>query len=103
MYLRETKRRNADGSEVGYLALAHHVRDPVTGVPRAEIVHRFGRTDQADRDALRRLVKWISRFLDPADAVAATASGQASVVESRALGGCWVDSSFHGFPDAKEW
>jgi hypothetical protein len=90
MYLRETRRRNADGSEVGYLALAHNVRDPQTGVPRAEIVHRFGRTDQVDRDALRRLIRSISRFLDPADQVAATVSGEVGVLESRAMGGCWV-------------
>jgi hypothetical protein len=90
MYLRETKRRNADGSEVSYLALAHNERDPESGVPRAQIVHRFGRADEVDREALRRLVKSISRFLDPADAVAATVSGEVSVVESRALGACWV-------------
>ncbi|MGH3587340.1 MAG: IS1634 family transposase, partial [Pseudonocardia sp.] len=40
--------------------------------------------------ALRRLVTSIGRFLDPADAVAATVSGEVSVVESRAMGGCWV-------------
>jgi hypothetical protein len=90
MYLRETRRRNADGSEVSYLALAHNERDPTTGVPRAQIVHRFGRADQVDREALRRLVKSIGRFLDPADAVAATVSGEVSVVESRAMGACWV-------------
>ena len=90
MYVRETRRRNADGSEVGYLALAHNVRDPKTGVPRAEIVHRFGRSDQVDRAALRRLIKSIGRFLDPADQVAATVSGEVSVIESRAMGGCWV-------------
>src|SRR5436305_62210 len=48
MYLRETKRRNADGSTVSYLALAQNERDPVTGVPRARIIHRFGRADQVD-------------------------------------------------------
>src|SRR5437667_113733 len=90
MYLRETKRRNADGSELSYLALAHNERDPKTGVPRAQIVHRFGRADRVDREALRRLVKSIGRFLDPADAVAATVSGEVSVVESRALGACWL-------------
>jgi DDE family transposase len=90
MYLRETKRRNVDGSEVSYLALAHNERDAKTGVPRAQVVHRFGRADQVDREALRRLVKSISRFLDPADAVAATVSGEVSVVESRAMGACWV-------------
>jgi hypothetical protein len=49
MYLRETKRRNADGSTVSYLALAQNERDPVTGVPRARIIHRFGRADEVDR------------------------------------------------------
>ena len=49
MYLRETKRRNADGSSVSYLALAQNERDPATGVPRARIIHRFGRADQVNR------------------------------------------------------
>jgi Transposase DDE domain len=91
MYLRETKRRNADGSEVSYLALAQNERDPVTGVPRAQIVHRFGRADQVDREALQRLVRSISRFLDPADAVAASnADGEVSVLDSRAMGSSWL-------------
>jgi hypothetical protein len=90
MYLRETKRRNADGSVVSYLALAQNERDPATGVPQARIVHRFGRTDQVDREALARLVRSISRFLDPADAVAATVSGDVSVLESRSLGASWL-------------
>jgi len=90
MYLRETRRRNADGSEVSYLALAQNERDPQTGVPRARIIHRFGRADQVDRDALARLVRSISRFLDPAQAVAATASGEVSILESRAMGSAWL-------------
>ncbi len=90
MYLRETKRRNADGSVVGYLALAQNERDPKTGVPRARIVHRFGRADEVDRDALGRLVRSISRFLDPADAVAATAGGEVRVIDSRTMGAVWV-------------
>jgi hypothetical protein len=90
MYLRETKRRNADGSVVSYLALAQNERDPDSGVPRARIVHRFGRADQVDRDALARLVRSISRFLDPADAVAATAAGEVTLLDSRAMGSCWL-------------
>jgi hypothetical protein len=90
MYLRETKRRNADGSVVSYLALAQNERDRESGVPRARIVHRFGRTDQVDREALARLVRSISRFLDPADAVAATEAGEVSVLDSRAMGSCWL-------------
>jgi hypothetical protein len=90
MYLRETKRRNVDGSAVSYLALAQNERDPATGVPRARIVHRFGRADQVDREGLARLVRSISRFLDPAEAVAATASGEVSIIESRPMGAPWL-------------
>ncbi len=72
IYLRETRRRNADGTEVAHLALAHNERDPITGMPKTKIVHNFGRADLVDREGLRRLVGSISRFLDPADAVAAT-------------------------------
>ena len=90
MYLRETRRRNRDGSEVAYLALAHNERDPDTAMPKARIIHNFGRADQVDRDGLARLVKSISRFLDPADAVAATASGEVSVLDSRPMGTAWV-------------
>jgi hypothetical protein len=90
MYLRETKRRNADGSVVSYLALAQNERDPDRGVPRARIVHRFGRADRVDREALARLVRSISRFLDPGDAVAATSGGEVSVLDSRTMGSCWL-------------
>ncbi len=90
MYLRETKRRNADGSSVSYLALAQNERDRATGVPRAQIIHRFGRTDQVDRDALARLVRSISRFLDPADAAAASSGGEVRVLDSRAMGASWL-------------
>ena len=90
MYLRETKRKNVDGSEVSYLALAQNERDPRTGVPRARIIHRFGRADQVDREALARLVRSIGRFLDPAAAVAAAASGEVRIIESRAMGSAWL-------------
>mgnify|MGYP003378241781 CR=1 FL=1 len=91
MYLRETRRRNRDGSEVAYLALAHNERDPDTGVPKARIIHNFGRADLVDRDGLARLVKSISRFLDPAGAVAATAGpGEVQVIDSRPMGTAWV-------------
>jgi len=78
---------------VSYLALAQNERDPGTGVARAQIVHRFGRTDRVDRQALARLVRAISRFLDPADAVAAASGegdGEVRVLDSRAMGSCWL-------------
>jgi Transposase DDE domain len=90
MYLRETRRRNADGSEVAYLALAHNERDPETGTPKAKVIHNFGRADLVDREALARLVRSISRFLDPSDAVAATASGEVTILDSRQMGASFL-------------
>ncbi|HUO37980.1 MAG TPA: transposase, partial [Mycobacterium sp.] len=90
MYLRETRRRNADGSEVSYLALAHNQRDPATGMPKAKVIHNFGRADAVDRDGLARLVRSISRFLDPDQAVAATVPGEVEVLEARPLGTAYL-------------
>ena len=90
MYLRETRRRNGDGSEVAYLALAHNERDPDTAMPKARIIHNFGRAEHVDRDGLARLVKSISRFLDPVDAVAAASSAEVQIVDSRPMGTAWV-------------
>jgi hypothetical protein len=103
MYLRETKRRNADGSEVAYLALAHNERDPESGMPKAKIIHNFGRADLVDREGLRRLVHSISRFLDPADVVAASASGEVSITDVRPMGAAFLaDALWHriGIADA---
>ena len=90
MYLRETKRRNRDGSTVSYLQLAHSERHPVTGVPSAKVIHNFGRAETVDRDALARLVASISRFLDPQRAIAAAHTGQIDILDSRRFGGAWV-------------
>ena len=88
--MRETKRRNGDGTVVSYLQLAHSQRHPVTGVPSARVIHSFGRADTVDRDALARLVASISRFLDPGQAIAAAHTGQIEVLDSRRFGGAWV-------------
>jgi hypothetical protein len=90
VYLRETKRRNRDGSTVSYLQLAHSERHPVTGVPSAKVIHNFGRADTVDRDALARLVASISRFLDPQQAIAAAHAGEIDILDSRRFGGAWL-------------
>ena len=90
MYLRESRRRNKDGTVVSYLQLAHNERHPRTGSPVAKVIHNFGRADLVDREALRRLVASISRFLEPELAVAAAAGGEVEVLDSRRLGGAWV-------------
>ena len=90
MYLRETRRRNKDGSSVSYLQLAHNERHPISGSPVARIIHNFGRADAVDREALRRLVASISRFLEPdAEPAGATGAG-VEVIEARRYGGAWV-------------
>jgi Transposase DDE domain len=86
MYLRETQRRNADGSVVSYLALAHNERDRQTGTPKAKIIHNFGRADQVDRQALARLVRSIGRYLDPAEATAAAVPGEVDILDARPMG-----------------
>ena len=90
MYLRELRRRNKDGTVVSYLQLAHNERHPRTGSPVAKVIHNFGRADLVDREALRRLVASISRFLEPEQAVAAAAAGEVEVLEARRMGGSWV-------------
>ena len=90
MYLRESRRRNKDGTVVSYLQLAHNERHPRTGSPVARVIHNFGRADLVDREALRRLVASISRFLEPEQAVAAAAAAEVEVLDSRRMGGAWV-------------
>ena len=56
----------------------------------AKVIHSFGRADQVDRAALARLVTSISRFLTPAEAVAAAHGVEVEVVDSRRIGGSWT-------------
>jgi hypothetical protein len=48
MYLRTTSRRNADGSVVRYVKLAHNRR--VEGVTQAQVLLNLGREDRLDAD-----------------------------------------------------
>jgi hypothetical protein len=73
MYVRQTSRRLADGSQVRYLQLAQKVRDADSGVPRDEILHHFGRADQIDPAQLRRLIESLGRFLEPTERTAVQA------------------------------
>jgi hypothetical protein len=62
MYLRTTRRKNRDGSEVVYYPLAHNTRHPVlrylsSGQTVAQVIHTFGRADDLDRAALVRLLR----------------------------------------------
>jgi transposase len=71
MYLRTTKRRNADGTEVRYHQLADNVWDVEKGCAVAKVVYNFGRAEKADEEKLRRLAASILRVVgDPASLAA---------------------------------
>ena len=89
MYLRTISRRNKDGTVVRYLQLAHNVRNE-RGNAVAEVVHSFGREDELDRDALARLVRSMSRFLDPERALATSVGSELTFTGSRPYGGAYL-------------
>jgi hypothetical protein len=71
MYLRTTRRRNADGSVVQYYQLAENVWDRGKGCAVAKVVYNFGRADELDRPALQRLARSILRVFSGEEALAA--------------------------------
>jgi len=89
MYLRTISRKNKDGSVVRYLQLAHNERNE-KGQAQANVVYSFGREDKLDRDALARLVKSISRFLEPGVALEAGAAPDISFISSKPYGTAYL-------------
>ena len=71
MYLRTTRRKNADGSVVEYYQLAENVWDPEKGCAVAKVVYNFGRADELDHAALQRLAKSLLRVVPGEEAMAA--------------------------------
>jgi len=90
MYVKTTSRVNKDGTPVRYLHLAHNAWDPAAGRSVPKVLYSFGREDTLDRAAIKRLVASLSKLLDPADALAATAGPDLVFLESRPFGGAFV-------------
>ncbi|MCA1680307.1 MAG: IS1634 family transposase [Actinobacteria bacterium] len=90
MYLRRTTRRRKDGSEVGYLQLAHNEWDAKAGHSVVRVLYSFGREDQLDRQAIVRLIGSLQRVLEPDQALAAAAGDGLRFLESRPIGGAWA-------------
>jgi IS4 transposase len=92
-------RRNKDGTPVRYLQLTHNEWDPATKTSRPKVLHSFGREDQLDRDAIKRLVVSLTRLLDPASALTGTTragSEGLAFTSSRPVGGTLVlDALWH--------
>ena len=91
MYVRTIKRKNKDGSVVEYVQLAHNTRHPEKGYAKAEVVYSFGRRDQLDVAALKRLVNSLCRFLDPEEALKLqNQAGSLKFVTSKPYGGAYL-------------
>jgi hypothetical protein len=89
VYVKTTKRENKSGT-VRYLHLAHNEWDPVKGRAVPKVLFTFGREDELDRDAIKRLVASLSRLLEPGDTLAATASADLEYISSVPFGGTYV-------------
>lgn len=101
--MRAAVRRNKDGSSVRYLQLVHNVWDAERKYAKAQVIHTFGRDDQVDPEALRRLVRSISRFIDPEQALVAGASSELRLLGCRPFGGAYlIDQVWRqlGIPEA---
>src|SRR5579859_4397332 len=84
MYLRTTKRHNADGTTVCYYQIAENVWDTHRRCAVAKVIYNFGRADQLDLNKLQRLADSILRVLgSPSQATAAPAETPSSGVRIR--------------------
>src|SRR5262245_41406585 len=88
MYVKTSVRKTKNG-EVRYLQLAHNEWDAANGRAVPRVIYRFGREDQLDKDAVRRLVASLSRFLEPGGGPG-TGDGGLEFAESRPHGGAYV-------------
>jgi len=89
MYLRTTKRRNKDGSEVRYLQLAHNEWDASAGQSVVRVIHSFGREDRVDRDGIVRLIGSLSRLVGGGDNAAGEVA-DLEFVSSVPMGGAYA-------------
>ncbi len=90
MYIRTISRRNKDGSQVRYVQLAHNVWDREARCAKANVLFNFGREEEVDREALKRLVRSISRYLGPEEMLRKTGGKELKYIGSRPLGGAWL-------------
>jgi transposase len=89
MYIRTIARKNKDGSEVRYVQLAHNYRDKEAGQSRANVLYNFGREEELDTNALKRLINSINRYLGPEEALASQENEILKFISSKPLGGAY--------------
>jgi transposase len=86
MYLRETKRRNKDGSTATYYQLAENVWDKTKKFPTARVIHNFGRAEHLDKESLMRLAKSILRVCQGVDLVQDSPDPNLQIISSTTYG-----------------
>ena len=67
MYIRTVTVKTKNGP-LEYVQLAHNHRDPVKGTSKTQVLFNFGRADQVDLEAVRRLIKSLAKLLGPDEA-----------------------------------
>lgn len=91
MYVRTIKRKNKDGSSVEYVQLAHNIWNKEKGFAQAQVIYSFGRREDLDIEAIKRLVNSLCRFLDPEDEInAKTTGGDLKFIKARPCGGAYL-------------
>lgn len=94
MYVRTISRKNKSGSAVEYIQLAHNVWDADKGYAKAEVIYSFGRRDKLDVDAIKRLIKSLSKFIGSYDSIELSASDQEhpdlQIIYSKPYGGAFL-------------
>jgi transposase len=91
MYIRTIKRKNKDGSCVEYVQLAHNVWNKEKGFAQAQVLYSFGRREELDLNAVRRLVNSLCRFLGPEDEISAKSAGDdLKLIKARPSGGAYL-------------
>jgi hypothetical protein len=88
MYVKTSVRKTKNG-EVRYLQLAHNEWDAAKGRSVPKVIYGFGREDELDKEAVRRLVASLSRLLESGDVPAAPGDGL-EFAESRPYGGAYA-------------
>lgn len=94
MYIRQTSRKNKNGTRAEYVQLAHNVWDSEAKYSKTKVIYSFGRKENLDLEALRRLADSISRFL-PAEEALERKQQVADVTDflfqsSKQAGGPWL-------------
>jgi transposase len=87
--MRTISRKNKDGSVVRYVQLAHNYRDKEAGYAKAKVLYNFGREENVDKDAFKRLIKSINRFLGPEEVLKGEANDILAFISSKPVGGAW--------------